>query len=54
MEEQKETGYKIEGTDFLGVVFLDKEGNKILVEPHKEFKKQVEQYLDKRNGIKTK
>lgn len=46
-----EKGFKIGKTNFIGIEFTDKEDNKKLVKPCKEVKKEVEKYLDKRNGV---
>lgn len=43
--------FKLGKTKFIGIEFTDKEGNKKVVKPCKEVKKQVEEYLDKRNGV---
>ena len=43
---------KVGKTNFIGIEFTDKEGNKKLVTPCKEVKKQVEKYFDEK--LKTK
>lgn len=43
--------FKLEKTRFIGIKFIDKNGKEELVKPCEEVKKQIEEYLDERNGI---
>ena len=47
MEERFKKGK----TNFIGIEFTDVEGNKKLVKPCKEVKKEAEAYLDKLIGL---